>query len=312
MTTAWIVLGLFLNYLLVICILTANIIVIVVLVKHTSLHTPTNIIIGAMAVADLGFGLNLTVMVLLEYKTLKSYWTCLVSYCNAIFLGSVSMHMLTIVSIDRYVHITRPLRSHNIINNTRISIVISCSVIFCFFISFTPVWGLVREDFDATVCSPEFFLVTVDFIVTMGSTFIISFCITAFVYYKIYRIAISCRHRVDAETGNNGTSQLAAHLKAAKLFATLCGYFLFSWGPYFVVKCLSLIRDRKPLRDEFSQITLLLAAGNSLGNPLIYAFRSADVKHKLQRMFTNALNRSKPTEENQVVPTIHVSTEGDE
>ncbi|XP_046571253.1 olfactory receptor 4D5-like [Haliotis rubra] len=245
MASAWIVLGLFLNYLLVIFILTVNIIVVVVLVQNASLHSPTNVIIGTLAVADLGYGLNRTVLILLEYKTFRSYWTCLVSYCIAIFLGSVSMHMLVIVSIDRYVLITRPLHYYNIINNTRISIAISCSVV----------------------------------------------------------------HRVDAETGNSGTNQLAAHLKAAKLFATLCGYFLLSWGPFFAVKYISLIRGRKPLRDELNHVTMFLAVGNSLGNPLIYAFRSVDVKHKLQRMFTSTFNRSKPTEENQAVPTIRVSTE---
>ncbi|XP_046571252.1 adenosine receptor A2b-like [Haliotis rubra] len=283
MTSAWIVLGLFLNYLLVIFILTVNIIVVVVLVQNASLHSPSNVIIGTLAVADLGFGLIRTVLVLLEYKTFRSYWTCLVSYCIAIFLGSVSMHMLVIVSIDRYILITRPLHYYNIINNTRISIAISCSVVFCFFISFTPVLGVVREDFDASVCSPEFFLVPV--------------------------IALSCRHRVDAETGNNGNNQLAAHLKAAKLLATLCGYFLLSWGPYVIVKLISYIRDRTPLRDEINHMTDLLAVSNSLGNPLIYAFRSVDVKHKLQRMFTSTWNRPKPIEENQVVPTIRVSTE---
>ncbi|XP_046332966.2 adenosine receptor A2b-like [Haliotis rufescens] len=278
------------SMLLSVLIVIANIFIIVVLIRSTSLHSPTNVILCVMAFGDLGFGFNLSGISLIETGIFQSYWGCLFVYSVAIMSGSVSMHMLIFVSIDRYIQITRPLHYYNIVTYKRVGIGIAIDLTFCSVMAFSPVMGVRRDDFDGSTCSAEFIMAPVYFILTVGCTFMICISILVYVYYKIYRVAFSHRRRI-AVGRDEATSQLAAHFKAAKLFALLCGYFLMSWTPHFLDIISSYIRGRQRFSHEFSRIGMTLAASNSLGNPVIYALRQAEIKRIIRKMFPKIFSR---------------------
>ncbi|XP_046571251.1 adenosine receptor A2b-like [Haliotis rubra] len=279
------------SLLLSVLIVVANIFIIVILIRSKSLHSPTNVILCVMAFGDLGFGFNLSGISLIETGIFKSYWGCLFLYSVAIMSGSVSMHMLIFVSIDRYIQITRPLHYYNIVTYKRVGIGIAIDLTFCFVMAFSPVMGIRREDFDGSTCSAEFIMAPVYFILTVGCTFMICMSILVYVYYKIYRVAFSHSRRI-AFGRDEGSSQLASHFKAAKLFALLCGYFLISWTPHFIDISSSYLRGRQRFSDVFSRIGMSLAASNSLGNPVIYALRQMEVKRIIKKMFPKVFNRN--------------------
>ncbi|XP_067656388.1 melanocortin receptor 4-like [Haliotis asinina] len=270
------------SLLLSVLIVIANIFIIVILVRSKSLHSPTNVILCVMAFGDLGFGFNLSGISLIETEIFKSYWGCLFLYAVAIMSGSVSMHMLIFVSIDRYIQITRPLHYYNIVTYKRVAIGIAIDLTFCFAMSFSPVMGVRREDFDGSTCSAEFIMAPVYFILTVGCTFMICMSILVVAFSHSRRIAVG---------RDEGSSQLASHFKAAKLFALLCGYFLFSWTPHFIDIISSYLRGRQRFSHVFSRIGMSLAASNSLGNPVIYALRQTEVKRIIKKMFPKIFNR---------------------
>lgn len=181
------------SMLLSVLIVIANIFIIFVLIRSTSLHSPTNVILCVMAFGDLGFGFNLSGISLIETGIFQSYWGCLFVYSVAIMSGSVSMHMLIFVSIDRYIQITRPLHYYNIVTYKRVGIGIAIDLTFCSVMAFSPVMGVRRDDFDGSTCSAEFIMAPVYFILTVGCTFMICISILLYVYYKIYRYEIYIR-----------------------------------------------------------------------------------------------------------------------
>ena len=100
-----------------------NILVVISIFHFKQLHTPTNLLILSLAVADLLVGLIVipvgTVAVMESCWFYGKYFCVISLYINYLCL-SLSMGNLILISIDRYVAVCDPLKYHSKITITRI------------------------------------------------------------------------------------------------------------------------------------------------------------------------------------------------
>uniref|UniRef100_A0A8C4RIH5 G-protein coupled receptors family 1 profile domain-containing protein n=1 Tax=Erpetoichthys calabaricus TaxID=27687 RepID=A0A8C4RIH5_ERPCA len=108
----------FFSAFLVILTVCGNLLVIISISHFRQLHTPTNILILSLAVADLLlgiFGIPFAMIKIIENCWYFGEIVCLVYNLIAYFLTSVSISNLVFIAVDRYIALCDPLRYTSII-----------------------------------------------------------------------------------------------------------------------------------------------------------------------------------------------------
>ncbi|XP_045067950.1 trace amine-associated receptor 6-like [Coregonus clupeaformis] len=111
-----------------------NILVIISISHFKQLHTPTNLLILSLAVADLLVGLiviPLTTVALMEPCWDFGEYFCGFYFYISCLCSSLSLGSLVLISIDRYVAVCDPLLYHSKITISRMMYCISITWCFC-------------------------------------------------------------------------------------------------------------------------------------------------------------------------------------
>ncbi|KAK3094751.1 hypothetical protein FSP39_005751 [Pinctada imbricata] len=202
---AGIITGILLTFIISITIF-GNLLVLIAIYVYHHLRTTTNFFILNLACADLFLGLS--VLPFSASLEILGYWPfgrlfCVVWASVDVLLCTASIMTLCVISVDRYIGVTRPLQHSNIMTKKRAYSVIFSVWILSFAISVGPLMGWKPElDPDPRICqvNDQFGYVLFS---TAGS-FYIPMAIIIFVYIRIYKEAV--KH----------TSQLMAGMKMAK------------------------------------------------------------------------------------------------
>uniref|UniRef100_A0A3P8T2M7 5-hydroxytryptamine receptor 7 n=1 Tax=Amphiprion percula TaxID=161767 RepID=A0A3P8T2M7_AMPPE len=268
-----------------------NLLVVISVCFVKKLRQPSNYLIVSLAVADLSVALAVMPFVSIT-DLIGGQWIFGQFFCNVFIAMDVmcctaSIMTLCVISIDRYLGITKPL-TYPVRQN-------GC----CMAKMILSVWLLSNVN-DGRVC-----LISQDFGYTVYSTavaFYIPMSVMLIMYYRIYRAAklSAAKHTITAESGETGSvegteveqehhqrrkrknqSIFKREQKAAATLGIVVGAFSFCWLPFFLVStarpfvcgvecsCVPLWLER----------TLLwLGYANSLINPFIYAFFNRDLR----------------------------------
>ncbi|KAG8431393.1 hypothetical protein GDO86_018897, partial [Hymenochirus boettgeri] len=100
--------------------LTANILVIGLIIVKKQLHQPMYIIIANLALSDLLFDTITLPKIIAKYwfgAGSISFYGCFFQMFCAHYLGSLDSFIIMLMAVDRYVAICKPLRYHSIIGN---------------------------------------------------------------------------------------------------------------------------------------------------------------------------------------------------
>nr|BAQ22576.1 melanocortin-1 receptor [Mus musculus]BAQ22578.1 melanocortin-1 receptor [Mus musculus]BAQ22579.1 melanocortin-1 receptor [Mus musculus]BAQ22585.1 melanocortin-1 receptor [Mus musculus]BAQ22586.1 melanocortin-1 receptor [Mus musculus] len=270
--------GLFLSLGLV--SLVENVLVVIAITKNRNLHSPMYYFICCLALSDLMVSVSIvletTIILLLEVGILVARVALVQQLDNLIdvlICGSMvsSLCFLGIIAIDRYISIFYALRYHSIVTLPRarravvgiwmVSIV--SSTLFITYYKHTAV----------LLCLVTFFLAML--------------ALMAILYAHMFTRA--CQHA-------QGIAQLHKRrrsirqgfcLKGAATLTILLGIFFLCWGPFFLHLLLIVLCPQHPtcscIFKNFNLFLLLIVLSSTV-DPLIYAFRSQELRMTLKEV----------------------------
>uniref|UniRef100_A0A2K6MY19 Alpha-1A adrenergic receptor n=1 Tax=Rhinopithecus bieti TaxID=61621 RepID=A0A2K6MY19_RHIBE len=248
-----------------------NILVILSVVCHRHLHSVTHYYIVNLAVADLL--LTSTVLPFSAIFEVLGYWAFGRVFCNIwaavdVLCCTASIMGLCIISIDRYIGVSYPLRYPTIVTQRRGLMALLCVWALSLVISIGPLFGWRQPaPEDETICQineePGYVLFS-----ALGS-FYLPLAIILVMYCRVYVVAkresrglksglktdksdseqVTLRiHRKNAPAGGSGEAstktkthfsvrllKFSREKKAAKTLGIVVGCFVLCWLPFFLV-----------------------------------------------------------------------------
>ncbi|XP_071947727.1 dopamine receptor 1-like [Antedon mediterranea] len=282
---------------IIVASIVGNILVCLAVATYPKLRKTANSFIVSLAMADLL--VSILVMTFAASNDIRGYWSFGKPFCTIwisfdVMFSTASILNLCAISVDRYMHIKKPLHYYQWMTTTRALVTISFVWIMSALISFMPIqlgWhegnnstDVVQEDDDENVCTLE----DINLIYATLSSFV-SFVLPCFVMTSIYsRIFVAVREHVrnakQGRIGNHDSRESGYHSpnavrdhKAAVTLGIIMGVFLFCWVPFFTVNVVSSFCPECSSPVLFSLLTWLGYCNSTL-NPIIYGIFNKDFR----------------------------------
>ncbi|CAL8372461.1 unnamed protein product [Gadus morhua 'NCC'] len=280
-----------------------NAVVIVSIAHFQQLHSPTNVLVLSLALADLLLGV--TVMPLSTVRAVQGCWFygdtfCLLHSAFDMFLTSVSIFHLICIAVDRHEAVCKPLHYSRNITMTVAWLMVSASwalaalYSYCLIYSKANIRGL--EDYLASIyclgsCNMLFNKLwgTLDTIIA----FFFPCTVMVGLYAKIFLVAREHARKIDDMGGHGGTlngkgaggqTKRSEH-KAAKTLGIVVVAFIFCWMPFFlnsIVDAYTGFSTPAAVFEVFSWLSYF----NSILNPVIYSLNYPWFRKTSRLIFT--------------------------
>ncbi|XP_048037737.1 trace amine-associated receptor 13c-like [Megalobrama amblycephala] len=250
-----------------------NLLVIISISHFKKLHTPTNLIILSLAVADLLIGL---VMPIEAIRLAEMCWYFGHTFCGLylIFITvllSASISNLVLIAIDRYVAVCHPLLYPQKITTTKTAISICLSWVYS---STYNSAFLIKGYFDTSVrtdmCYGEC-SVTMDFTWIVTDLFMSFICpciliITLYlrIFYVVHQQVKVINSQMNGKCVMEGSVRRKSERKAALTLGIIVTIYLLCWIPYYI--CSVSVTSSTTIN-----ILTWVVYVNSGMNPLVYA-----------------------------------------
>ncbi|XP_065121635.1 trace amine-associated receptor 13c-like [Paramisgurnus dabryanus] len=265
-----------------------NLLVIISISHFKKLHTPTNMLILSLAVADLLIGL--IVMPLEAIRFIETCWYFGDTICRLFLiitglLLNTSLSNLVLIAVDRYVAVCHPLLYPQKITTTR-TIFTICVFWFCFsvynILIVVPTSQKTYRCYGGCGIIATFALIFTD--VFLSFLFPCTIIIT--LYLRIFYVAYQQVKVINSlmRSGKHlteGSVRRKSESKAALTLGIIVTVYLFCWIPYYSLS----LTPNTSMTSAIAYFIFWMVYINSGLNPLIYAifypwFRTS-VKHIL-------------------------------
>ncbi|XP_053367768.1 trace amine-associated receptor 1-like [Clarias gariepinus] len=255
-----------------------NLLVIISVFHFKQLHTPTNTLVLSLAVSDFLIGLLLLPSMLIWM--IESCWIFGRDLCTGVWLTAglllpVSTYNIALISVDRYLALSKPFFYTNKISRRLMCIVVYCNWFVCLLcnILFYYFNGNFTNYF---ICPGQcyYFLKEASTIIDLIVSFIFPFSVIIILYTRVFVIAK--KHATAIRELNNHTQpktqksfshSVKSERKAAKVLGILVSVFLACLLPYFL--CSIFGNVIKIPADAFRKVMILVYLNSSI-NPFIY------------------------------------------
>ncbi|XP_051764301.1 trace amine-associated receptor 13c-like [Ctenopharyngodon idella] len=239
------------------------------------LHTPTNLIILSLAVADLLIGL--IVMPLEATRLIETCWYFGDTFCRLflIIMGllfSASLSNLVLVAVDRYVAVCHPFLYPQKITTTK-TLIIVCIFWVCSSVYNTAI--VMSVSHKKYACYGECtIMITFDWSVSdLFLSFLFPCTLIITLYLRIFYVAHQQVKVINSlvKTGKHvteGSVRRKSERKAALTLGIIVTVYLFCWIPFFILS----LTENTEMASTTAYILLWILYINSGLNPLIYAF----------------------------------------
>ncbi|XP_078254810.1 melanocortin receptor 5-like [Rhinoraja longicauda] len=250
-----------------------NILVIAAIIKNRNLHSPMHFFVCSLAVADMLVSVSnaweTIVMSLLKHRHLvvkDSFVKQVDNVFDSMICTSVvaSMCSLLAIAVDRYITIFYALRYHQIMSAKRAAAIIAGIWVLC--ISCGIIFIHYSESATVIICLVTFFFLML--------------LLMASLYIHMFLLARSHAKRIAAMSSFNSIHQQAS-MKGAITLTILLGIFIICWAPFFLHLILMISCPGNLYCVCFMShfnLYLILIMCNSIIDPLIYAFRSQEMR----------------------------------
>ncbi|XP_066506534.1 trace amine-associated receptor 13c-like [Hoplias malabaricus] len=261
-----------------VCTVFLNLLVIISISHFKQLHTPTNLIILSLSVADLLVGLFLMPVKIMQLVDTCWYLGKVGCYISPIinFLSmSASLYSLVLIAVDRYIAVSDPLLYRTRISVCKISVIIIVGWSGSLFYVFMYLYLTDHFHQSQIRCYGEciLFRKQSSVILSLVIVFITPCTVIIILYSIIFKIA---RRQAKAfRSVNNGVSRIqrdtvpnSSETKAAKTLGIVICVYLICWIPFFIG---SLSTEHIASVSIVWTVFGWFIYMNSSVNPLIYA-----------------------------------------
>ncbi|XP_036608329.1 melanocortin receptor 3 [Trichosurus vulpecula] len=250
-----------------------NILVILAVLKNGNLHSPMYFFLCSLAVADMLVSVSNaleTVMIVLLTNDYLTFDDQLIQHMDNVFDSMICISLvasicnLLVIAIDRYITIFYALRYHSIMTVKKAITLIGAIWVCCFICGI--MFIVYSESKTVIVC-----LVTMFFAMLL---------LMATLYMHMFLFARLHVKRIAALPAD-GVMQQHTCMKGAVTITILLGVFIFCWAPFFLHLILIITCPTNPhciCYTSHFNIYLVLIMCNSVIDPLIYAFRSLEMR----------------------------------
>ncbi|XP_062356245.1 tubulin beta-3 chain [Cinclus cinclus] len=261
--------------------LVENLLVVAAILKNRNLHSPTYYFICCLAVSDMLVSISnlaeMLFMLLLEHGVLvmrPSIVRHMDSVIDMLICSSVvsSLSFLGVIAVDRYITIFYALRYHSIMTLQR-AVVTMASVWLASTVSSTVLITYFRSN-TILLCLIGFFLFMLVLMLVL--------------YIHMFALARHHLHSISSQQ-KPPTAHRGGSLKGAVTLTILLGVFFICWGPFFFHLILIVTCPTNPFCTcffSYFNLFLILIICNSVIDPLIYAFRSQELRRTLREVVT--------------------------
>uniref|UniRef100_A0A3Q3IDV0 G-protein coupled receptors family 1 profile domain-containing protein n=1 Tax=Monopterus albus TaxID=43700 RepID=A0A3Q3IDV0_MONAL len=253
-----------------------NLLVIISISHFRQLHTPTNLLLLSLAVAD--FLVGLLVMpfqiLLTEPCWFLGDLVCVLFYLLPCITLLASILNMVLISVDRYVAICDPLRYPTKITQKRVQIFVVLCWIYAVFYSFLLLYDNLKQPGRYNSCYGEC-VINYNGAVDIVLFFILPISVIIILYMRVFVVAVSqaramCSHIAAVTLQCSVTVNVKkSEMKAARTLGVLVAVFLMCYCPYY---CVTLSGYDIMISSSSTVFVLFLAYFNSCLNPVIYAF----------------------------------------
>nr|ALH06529.1 trace amine-associated receptor [Coilia nasus] len=262
------------------CTVFLNLLVIISISHFKQLHTPTNLLILSLAVAD--FVVGLIVMPIESIRMIENCWYFGVIFCSLFpfilyLVVSASLGNLVFISIDRFIAVNDPLRYNSKVTmrKTMFCIFLSwfCSIVYAVILLYDHLCNPVVHSSCVGQCTvvSDYAVAMTDLIVTFLSP-----CMAMIsLYVRIFHTARKQIKLITAAASNvcqlhsKAVVAKKSEHKAAKTLGVVVLMYLICWIPYYIcILTMSTISTSSLTINIFSWFMY----SNSCINPIIYAF----------------------------------------
>ncbi|KAA0704379.1 Trace amine-associated receptor 13c [Triplophysa tibetana] len=254
-----------------------NLLVIISVSHFKKLHTPTNMLILSLAVADMLVGL--IVMPLEAIKLIEGCWYFGDSFCGLYttcvgLLLSASLSNLMLIAVDRYVAVCHPLLYPHKITTAKTLLCI-CICWFCssaynsalVFSSRLSESNIMEGCFGVCTFTISYAWRITDLIFSL--LFPCSVIITLYlrIFYVVHQQVKVINSMLNGKSLLKGSLRRKSETKAALTLGLIVTVYLICWIPFFI-----LLLTEKVEMISSTAILLWILYVSSAVNPLIYAF----------------------------------------
>ncbi|XP_077469120.1 melanopsin-A-like [Stigmatopora argus] len=269
-----------------------NFLVIYAFSRSRSLRTPANMFIINLAVTD--FLMCVTQAPVFFTSSMHKRWifgekACeLYAFCGALF-GICSMMTLTVIAIDRYFVITRPLTSIGVLSRKRALSVLAAAWAYSLAWSLPPFfgWSAYVPEGLLTSCTWDYVTFTPSVRAYTMLLFTFVFLLPLVVIVSCYVFIFKAVRRTNKTVSKMSGSGVLAHLssrdsvkkfqrlqnewKMAKIALIIILLYVVSWSPYSAVALTAFAGYADMLTPYMNSVPAVIAKASAIHNPIIYA-----------------------------------------
>ncbi|OWF40247.1 tachykinin-like peptides receptor 99D [Mizuhopecten yessoensis] len=276
-------------FVIMVCTTLGNLLNIAVTLKTRSLRTPSGNFIISLATADLMVGILVTFSFV---SSIQDKWAFSDSVCKAVgfiffYATSLSMWNLLVLTIDRWVSVTRPMKYVSwMTNRTSYKIIglVWLGVLLIDFPMLLPGVGDVYYIEGAFLCSPNWRVNLIYTFLLVAVHLLPSFILVLAFNLRLYCISRKHVKEMELLQIQSQTAVKPSSIKPKLVITTIVMAFEISWMPFLVAEIIRLFSPSS-ISVPVSFIVSWVAVSNSLMNSVIYTCLNRKFRHGIVTLF---------------------------